>query len=254
MEKGEQKGLEDEETSRPRCRGAGTPFGMGHESNDVSFRIGDARDVVRRSVRIFQVAEHDLSPSLQFLQVLVGKVETAFLVRDGKGKPVPFGEKGREGGTIVLHDQGGLFTDEAPRRVNQEHAGKNPGFDKDLESIADTEHGLSVPRETPDGIDDRSLCGDRSRPEVIPVGESPRKDDGVDPCKVGLCMADPHRFKSRDVPYCLECVEIAIRAGEAEDPDVEPCGDLERRRELSRHRFILFGTRSFSQTERASFG
>ena len=215
MEKREQKGLEDEKASRPRCRGAGTAFRMGHEADHVSFRIGNARDGIRRSVRILQVAKHNLTPSLKFFQVLVRKVVTAFLVGDGQGKPVPLGEQGRERCTVVLHDQGGFFADEAPRGVDQEHAGKNPGFDKDLESVADAEYGLSIPRETPDCVDNRSLCCDRSRPEVVPVGESSRKDEGVHPRKVGFDMADPHGFEARNVPYRFECVEIAIRAGEA---------------------------------------
>ena len=66
--------------------GVTNPLGMRHDADDVALLVADARDVVRRPVRVLEVAQYD-APFVLQLRERLGICEVVpLVVGDGQGK------------------------------------------------------------------------------------------------------------------------------------------------------------------------
>src|SRR6185437_4905088 len=119
-----------------------------------------------------------------------------------------------------LDAQPNQLGDELEAGVSQERAGKQPGLARDLESVADREHGpASV------GVRDHVLhhgteARDGAGPQIVAVTESARQHDHVASREIVLFVPEVHRLFAERFGHGVVGVVVAVGAGKSDDAEL----------------------------------
>src|SRR6266568_2404787 len=178
------------------CRFHGA-FGMGHEAGDVAFTIANAGDVGHRAVGIASgvsfflggrragdairrgVAEDDLAILFEFGERRIVNSVISVVMRDGNFQDLTLLGSRREGCVGLLDTNVDMAANVAQTCIAHHGTGKQAGFEKNLEAIANSQHEAATLSKSFDRLHYWREPRNRSGPKVITVGESTGQDKGV---------------------------------------------------------------------------
>src|SRR5215469_2001289 len=196
---------------------------MRHHTQDVATFAANTSDVFERSVGIGfasdlarerSVAEHDTAVALQ-----VG--ERGFIteviplhVADGNRQNFPLATRIRERRVRSLYAYLHRLAHILQSHIAHERARQEPRLAENLKPIADTQHDAIVSRKFAHRFHDWRELGDRTRPQVIPVGEPAWHDDRIAIFQIVRLMPQERYRLLRDLLDGPISVVIAIRSGE----------------------------------------
>ena len=134
-------------------------------------------------------------------------------MRDGHAQHVAFLRRVGERRVQRLGAQPHFATDEFQVAVAHQRAGKQPGFNQDLEAVADSQHQAAIRRELAHGRHHRRELGDSAAPQIVAISKAARKDRRIDVAET--CRIVPDEFSPMaQVPvHRKPGVVIAITAG-----------------------------------------
>src|SRR5215213_6518288 len=152
---------------------------MGHDADDVAVLVAYPGDVVRRAVRVFQVAEHYAVVGLDLLE------------HHGVGEVVA--------------------------RVAEERAGQEVGLGEHLEAVADTQDGAAGAGEVLERGHHLGEAGYGAGTQVVAVGEAAGYDHGVRAFQICVGVPELDRLGTHPLDG-VESVPVAVGAGKDRDP------------------------------------
>ncbi len=188
--------------------------------------VDDTGNVVDRSVRIgaFGIAEHNLAFAFETLQRFgIGEI-IAVMMRDRAADDLARLVAARERRVGVGYFELYFAADELQRSIAHQCARQKPGFDEDLEAVADTHDHDALIGLLANGLHHRHTGCNRTAAQIVTVGKAARNQDQVHivgNARIGL--PDGHRCLSGDLGECCDHVAIAIETGKEND-----CGFHER--------------------------
>ena len=110
---------------------------MGHHAEDIAAFIQDPGDVAGRAIRVVYIAKCDAAIAFEPVEgCVVGKV-VAVMMGDREVDELALFEPAGEHGLGVVNAQAHCSAYEVETGVAQQHAGQEPGFTQDLETVAD---------------------------------------------------------------------------------------------------------------------
>jgi hypothetical protein len=124
-------------------------------------------------------------------------------------------------GVSVFDPNVDIFTNEREMTVAQHGTGQEPGFQKNLKSVADTQDHPSPPGEFNDGVHDGRKSGYSTGSQVVPIGKSPWQDDGIHAFDGSALMPDKMSGLSHDLRKDMNTIAVAIGSGKDNDADVQ---------------------------------
>jgi len=189
-----------------------------HQPDDPAVGRGDPGDVVQRAVRVAALVAEDDAPGVFQLGQRRGVGHVAafgVLHRDDDLPALQVGGPGR----LRLDLEPLVAADEVQARVAHERAREQARLAQDLEAVADAQHRQAPPGRGDDLGHDRRDARDRSRPQVVAVGEAAGHDHGVDPAQVAVGVPQRDGRAAREA-HRARGVAVVERAGERDDADV----------------------------------
>ena len=210
---------------------------MRHEASDIALAIADSGDIVNRTVGIagvvigsvrsgvtknhlaifFELRDRSFVASVAAVRMRDGQLEDLALLR-GVGKRR----------VRLLNANVNVAADKAQPAIAHHRAGKQAGFTQNLKAVADAQDPAAALRESLDRLHHRRKTRDSARAQIIAVGKSTRKNDGVTIREIfGLVPDEFHRLM-KDVADGVKRVVVAIGPGKNDDSKFHalaaPCG------------------------------
>src|ERR687898_836082 len=193
--------------------GVTDPLWVRHDADDVAVLVADACYVVRRPVRVLEVAQYDAPFDLQLRERLgIGEV-VSLVVGDGQGKLFAWLTARGPGRVYGFDPDEDAVTDEAHVRVAEQSARQKVRLGQDLEAVADAENRASAFRELFQRAHDVREAGDRAWSQVVAVGESAGNDHRVDTLEVRIGVPQLDCVSTHPL-HTVKGVPIAVGPGE----------------------------------------
>jgi len=143
----------------------------------------------------------------------------SFHVRDGHFENLAGARGAGEGRVRAFHAHVHLAAEETQALVAQHGAGKQSGFEQNLESVADAEDHAAGTREAADRFHHRGKAGDGAGAQVIAEGKAAGDDDGVEAGDFfGLVPDEFDRLVDNGADGVASVI-VAIRTGELNDSE-----------------------------------
>ena len=201
-------------------------FRMRHQAEDIALPVADSSDVVARAVGVGRlgqlsvrgtVTEEDPMLPLQLGKGRVVAEVVALTVGDRDAQPLPGLVRSRERGIGLLDTEGDVLTAKPQVPIAQERAGQEPRLTEDLKAIADPDHQAPLAGKGRHCPHDGGEPGNRSRSQVVPVGEASRQQDHIVPLDRVFLVPDKIDRLPDDLADHVVGIVITIRSGEDDD-------------------------------------
>src|SRR6266542_4813993 len=228
---------------------------MRHESDDIAFPVRDARDVaggavgirrLRDAARGVAIPEGHAMLSLELHEGVRRRRVVAFHVPDRHPDHGARLVETRKRRLAVLDSQEDVAADVTQAAVDANRAGQEPRLEQHLESVADAQDrtaGLGEPR---DDVHHRREPRERSRPQVVAIGEPSRQDHRVGALELGILVPHVLGLAAQQVLGNLITVRVAVVARKHDDAELQE-------RTLTSYPSITVLAKSSSAIRRASF-
>src|ERR1700674_2832725 len=199
---------------------------MGHESGDVALAAADSSDIVNCAVGIAGVVVRTVGSCVteNYLAVLFKPGERGFVaiviavkMRDGNPEDLTLLRGVGERRVRLLDADMHVAADEAQAAIPHHRAGEQARFAQDLEAVADAEHHSAAVCEFFDGLHHRRKTRDGAGAQIIAVGKSAGKDDGVAIRQIFRLVPDKFDRLPQNVADGVKRVMIAIGPGKNYD-------------------------------------
>src|SRR5687768_12652931 len=192
---------------------------MRHQAEHVPGAADDARDVAHGAVGVpvpvglaaaRYIPEDDAPVALEAIERgFVGGIATVS-VRDGHHQYLALLVAVREHRVAVLDAKTHRLADELERLVAEQRARQQPGFARNLKSVADAEERAAALRVRGDLGHDRTEAGDGTAAQVVTVTESAWKDDHIAAGEVVILVPQVDGFFTQLVDDRVIGVVIAV--------------------------------------------
>ena len=133
---------------------------------------------------------------------------------DGNADHLAPGVLARPGGDRVFHFQVHVAADVLQGIVPPHRARQEPGFEQDLEAIADARDVATAGGEPSNLFHDRREARDGAGAQVVAVGKPAGQDDHVGAAQIPVLVPDVARGAAKDVLGDVVDVVVAVRPGE----------------------------------------